>query len=306
MNPEGSVDAKIGVIGGCGCPNVVADDVMFPLGSIQGSCADLAGYTSVYDPMTNVQPSSVLTNTPVPMVGVTGASVMEMDDINNMENDNMPNKVPFGAYPGAETGGMGEPLPLDDYQFQYGPFPDVTTATGGASVMESISSGWTSLQDGVKGLFGMKSEDSWTTEMRKKWQEGVGGGGASATITGAAVAPKDEAAFQTWLSEIKKRYAAFRAGGQGRQGLTPRRGVLGAAAGESSAFSTLIWISVFIALAGLIYWKREAIMKMLPFGKKKEMAPPLPPLPPMQDADVMGMSAHRYRHAGAPKYRRYK
>ncbi len=281
MNPQGSVDAKIGVVGGCGCPNVVADDVMYPLGSIQGSCADLGGYTSVYDPLTNVQPVVQPT---------MGASVLEMDE-NILQNDNMPNKVPFGAYPGAETGGIGEPLPLEDFQFQYGPYPDSTTVNG-ASVMETISGGWNSLQDGVKGLFGMKSEDSWTAEMRKKWQEG-----RAPAATGAA-ATSDETAFQTWLNEIKKRYADY----QAQRGGAPKRAVLGAEVSAAGAFSTLIWVGVFVALAGLIYWKREAIRKMLPFGKKKEVAAPLAPLPMQEAEEVLGAAMHRYR----PKYRRFR
>jgi len=78
MQPVGGVTPATGMSAGCGCPNVIADEVNYPTGnyllaSCQPYAGQLPGYQSVYDPLaTVVQPSdAVSTAAPAPVAPET-------------------------------------------------------------------------------------------------------------------------------------------------------------------------------------------------------------------------------------------
>lgn len=278
MNPQGGVDT---VQGGCGCPNIVAGGVMFPLGSIQGSCASVDGYTSVYDPLTNIAPATEVTNPTV--ATATGASCTQL-------NDSLPQSIQYGPYP--IQAGMGEPMPLDSLMVpfdcetndpQFGVYPFVenspagvsttipslgayvaaTTSGTGASVLEDLTKTLASATETAKGALGLSSDaEKWVADMRARWNTARG-----------PLAPgqeqADEASFQNWLEEVKKRFRAY----QAEQPKPMTTVVVGAQAGDMSGTSkkVIFWI-LLLAIVGLAIYKRDDIKSW--FTKKTTASAP--------------------------------
>lgn len=155
-SPVGGVAPSVGVSGGCGCPNIIVDEVRLPLGNnLMESCAPLpVGYQSVFDPTLNslapvptVVPA-VVAAAPVPAIA-TAPAAAPVPDAPVQDATKTAGQVSLG-----EVQGMYLPFDYGQVNYPGASFPYFQTQKGAVVVPKQGS-----VVDRVSQVFGNMRND---------------------------------------------------------------------------------------------------------------------------------------------------